>query len=134
MASCITLKILANLSAWLLPAIGSVALRRILPVPRSRTPRTSTLTSRRLPSVVVVPNQKWSKSWGFSRKKHFLHSIWFMDHTMWNFSNLNLIVLINLFVTSKIEFSNSPILQFSNSRILEFKVLHKRQRAFKTPF
>ena len=49
------LKILANLSAWLLPATGSVALRRILPVPRSRTPSTSTLTSRLLPSVVVVP-------------------------------------------------------------------------------
>ena len=30
--------------------------------------------------------------------------------------------IINLFVTTKIEFSNSPI--------LEFKVLHKSQRAF----
>ena len=65
----ITLKILANLSAWLLPAIGSVALRRILPVPRSRTPRTSTLTSRRLPSVVVVPNQNVVKKFIFYPKK-----------------------------------------------------------------
>ena len=45
------LKILANRSAWLEPATGSVARRRILPVLRSKIPRTSTLTSLRFPSV-----------------------------------------------------------------------------------
>ena len=49
------LKIRANRSAWFAPGMGSVARNLSLPVDRSSTPNTSTLTSRRFPSVVVVP-------------------------------------------------------------------------------